>query len=171
MRDSSSPMMNRGVPSMLLPFFGTQSATIRSKWKQASSNRISRALADPRRMGILQRIAADNEVACAALASESLVSQPTISHHLKELSTAGLIKPRREAKFCFYHLDRGVLGGVPGGNAATGSDWSPKKLNPRGGPPHRIDGCEIVSTIRRESRGKAHQQSYPFSRIRPCRGT
>src|SRR5216683_1686586 len=46
-------------------------------------NRISRALADPRRMEILQRIAGDREVACAALASESPVSQPTISHHLK----------------------------------------------------------------------------------------
>ena len=171
MRDSSSPMMNRGVPSMLLPFFGTQSATIRSKWKQASSNRISRALADPRRMGILQRIAADNEVACAALASESLVSQPTISHHLKELSTAGLNQGPSGSEILLLSPRPRGLGGVPGGNAAMGSDWSPKKLNPRGGPPHRIDGCEIVSTIRRESRGKAHQQSYPFSRIRPCRGT
>lgn len=71
-------------------------------------NRISRALADSRRMAILERIAAHSEVACTALASESQVSQPTISHHLKELSTAGLIKPRREAKFCFYHLDRKV---------------------------------------------------------------
>jgi len=71
-------------------------------------NRISRALADPRRMEILQRIASDKEVACATLANESLVSQPTISHHLKELATAGLIKPRRQAKFCFYHLDRKI---------------------------------------------------------------
>jgi len=36
------------------------------------------------------------------------VTQPTISHHLKELSVAGLIKPRREAKFCYYRLDRKV---------------------------------------------------------------
>ena len=71
-------------------------------------NRINRALADPRRLEILERIAADSEVACAVLASESIVSQPTISHHLKELSTAGLIKPRREAKFFFYRLDRKV---------------------------------------------------------------
>jgi ArsR family transcriptional regulator len=69
-------------------------------------NRISRALADPRRMEILTRIASEAEVACAALASESAVSQPTISHHLKELASAGLITPRREAKFCFYRLNR-----------------------------------------------------------------
>ena len=71
-------------------------------------NRVSRALSDPRRMEILERIASSNEVACAALASESDVSQPTISHHLKELFVAGLIKPRREAKFCYYRLDRKV---------------------------------------------------------------
>jgi ArsR family transcriptional regulator len=71
-------------------------------------SRVSRALADPRRMEILERIAHSSEVACAALASESDVSQPTISHHLKELCVAGLIKPRREAKFCYYHLDRKV---------------------------------------------------------------
>ena len=71
-------------------------------------HRVSRALADPRRMEILERIANSNEVACATLASGSDVSQPTISHHLKELSVAGLIKPRREAKFCYYHLDRSV---------------------------------------------------------------
>lgn len=71
-------------------------------------NRISKALADPRRMELLQRIGAEDEVGCAALASESPVSQATISHHLKELWTAGLVKPRREAKFCYYRLDRSV---------------------------------------------------------------
>lgn len=59
-------------------------------------------------MEILERIASQSEVACAVLADESSVSQPTISHHLKELATAGLIRPRREAKFCFYSLDRAV---------------------------------------------------------------
>ena len=42
-------------------------------------NRVSRALADPRRWEILERIANANEVACATLANESDVSPPTIS--------------------------------------------------------------------------------------------
>ncbi len=71
-------------------------------------NRISRALADPRRMEILGRIASEAEVGCAVLAGESSVSQPTISHHLKELANAGLITARREAKFHFYRLNRKV---------------------------------------------------------------
>jgi ArsR family transcriptional regulator, arsenate/arsenite/antimonite-responsive transcriptional repressor len=71
-------------------------------------HRISKALADPRRVEILERIATQKETACAVLASDAEVSQPTISHHLKELSNAGLIRARREAKFCFYQLDRKV---------------------------------------------------------------
>ncbi len=71
-------------------------------------HRISRALADPRRVEILERIAAGKETACSVLANKAEVSQPTISHHLKELANAGLILPRREAKFCFYRLDRKI---------------------------------------------------------------
>lgn len=69
-------------------------------------NRITRALADPRRLEIVQRIAGHKEVACSLLISESSVSQPTLSHHIKELVSAGLIKPRWDAKFCFYSVDR-----------------------------------------------------------------
>lgn len=72
-------------------------------------HRISKALSDPTRMEILQRIAScGSEMPCSTLAAECTVSQPTISHHLKELAVAGLIKSRREAKFFFYQLDRKV---------------------------------------------------------------
>ena len=67
---------------------------------------VNRALADPRRLEILERIANEKEVACAALIGESGVSQPTVSHHLKELCEARLIRPRREAKSVFYKLNR-----------------------------------------------------------------
>ena len=69
-------------------------------------HRISRVLADRTRMEILQRIAASKEMACAVLINKCDVSQPTISHHLKELSTAGLIRSRRQSKFHFFRLDR-----------------------------------------------------------------
>ena len=71
-------------------------------------HRVTKALADQRRMEILERIASEKEVGCSALIGESCLSQPTISHHLKELANAGLIQPRREAKFYFYRLDRKV---------------------------------------------------------------
>ena len=70
--------------------------------------RINRALADPRRMEILQLIASRDEMACSTLAGDCPISQPTISHHVKELASAGLVKARKQAKYFFYRLDRKV---------------------------------------------------------------
>jgi ArsR family transcriptional regulator, arsenate/arsenite/antimonite-responsive transcriptional repressor len=67
-------------------------------------HRISKALADPQRLAILERIASDREVACASLCEQFPVSQATISHHVKELANAGLITMRRRAKFVYYRL-------------------------------------------------------------------
>jgi ArsR family transcriptional regulator len=75
---------------------------------QDQFHRISKALADPRRFEMLQRIASQQETACAALAEEFPVSQPTISHHLKELANAGLLNVRRDAKCMFYQLRRKI---------------------------------------------------------------
>lgn len=63
--------------------------------------RVAKALADPRRFDILERIAASSELPCKALVNELPVAQATISHHLKELSNAGLIDVRREAQYAF----------------------------------------------------------------------
>jgi ArsR family transcriptional regulator, arsenate/arsenite/antimonite-responsive transcriptional repressor len=58
-------------------------------------SRIAKALADPQRFAILQRITAQPEVACKELVAEFSVTQATISHHLKELVAADLIHSRR----------------------------------------------------------------------------
>jgi ArsR family transcriptional regulator len=68
----------------------------------AEFTRISKALADPQRCEILQRAAATGELSCAAIVSQCAVSQATISHHLKELATAGLLERRKEGQFAFY---------------------------------------------------------------------
>jgi ArsR family transcriptional regulator len=68
-------------------------------------HRISKALADPQRLAILERIAANREVACATLREQFPVTQATISHHVKELVNAGLVTARRRAKFVFYQLE------------------------------------------------------------------
>jgi ArsR family transcriptional regulator, arsenate/arsenite/antimonite-responsive transcriptional repressor len=64
--------------------------------------RIAKALADPRRFEILETIAGGEEVPCKHLVESFPISQATISHHLKELATAGLIEVRREAQCCHY---------------------------------------------------------------------
>jgi ArsR family transcriptional regulator, arsenate/arsenite/antimonite-responsive transcriptional repressor len=70
-----------------------------------SFTRISKALADPRRYDILRRIAAcRSETSCAMLRDKFPISRATLSHHLKELTNAGLIEVRRDSKFMHVQL-------------------------------------------------------------------
>jgi len=64
--------------------------------------RVAKALADPRRFAILERIASTPELACRSMNECFPVSQATVSHHLKELAVAGLVESRREGQFVFY---------------------------------------------------------------------
>lgn len=70
--------------------------------------KISKALADPRRYEILTRIAAAKELACSEMRCEMPISAATLSHHIKELSNAGLIDVRKEARFAHMKLRRKV---------------------------------------------------------------
>ena len=93
----------------------------------AQFHRIAKALADPRRFALLEAIGGAPELACQRLCECFPVSQATISHHLKELVTAGLVESRRDGQFVFYHVRPGVIkayaaelqrrvpGGPPGG--------------------------------------------------------
>ena len=75
----------------------------------AQFTRIAKALADPRRFELLEMIAADDEVACKRMVEAFPVSQATISHHLKELATAGLIEARREGQCGHYRARPEVM--------------------------------------------------------------
>ena len=71
--------------------------------------RIAKALADPRRFEILEHIAKQSEVGCQRLCGCFPVRQATISHHLKELASAGLVESRRDGQFVYYRTRPAVL--------------------------------------------------------------
>ena len=80
---------------------------------RANRTAILKALADPRRYELLERIAKANcPLGCSQALAALAIAPATLSHHVKELESAGLINIRREGKFHFLSLRPGVLDAV-----------------------------------------------------------
>ena len=66
---------------------------------------VFRALSDPARVMILDILATSGEPVCVCNLLEPLhLSQPTVSHHLKTLATAGLLERERRGRWAYYSL-------------------------------------------------------------------
>jgi len=63
------------------------------------------ALADPARVRIVNRLATAGEPVCACEFEPLLgLSQPTVSHHLKKLTEAGLLDRERRGKWAYFSI-------------------------------------------------------------------
>ena len=71
--------------------------------------RVAKAVADPQRLELLRRVAHGRELCCMELLEKCELTQATVSHHLKELTTAGLLVRRKEGKFAYYAFQAAVL--------------------------------------------------------------
>ena len=69
---------------------------------------ISKAVSDPRRYEILLSIAGKKTCTCVELRESFPISAATMSFHLKELESAGLISIAREGKFAHPAFRREV---------------------------------------------------------------
>ena len=70
---------------------------------------IAKAVADPKRFEILQRLAGSNEApTCTCIRDWMNLAPATISHHVQELDEAGLIEIKRAGKFARISFRREV---------------------------------------------------------------
>ncbi|HEV2260941.1 MAG TPA: metalloregulator ArsR/SmtB family transcription factor [Candidatus Rubrimentiphilum sp.] len=68
----------------------------------AGPDALMRALSDPTRRAIFERIASSRETSVGALTQHARVSQPAVSQHLKTLLEARLVIARREGRNTYY---------------------------------------------------------------------
>jgi ArsR family transcriptional regulator len=71
-----------------------------------------RALADPTRVAIVNRLAQAEETCVCDLTAVFDLSQPTISHHLKVLRDAGLVESSRRGTWAYYRVVPEALGAL-----------------------------------------------------------
>jgi ArsR family transcriptional regulator len=95
--------MSKTAQAAIAPGRKSARVTIDDRQRMA----ILKALGDPRRLEIFEELSAcDGCLTCTHLRESMPISAATISHHLKELETAGLIRIEREGKFANITLCR-----------------------------------------------------------------
>ncbi len=66
---------------------------------------VMRALADPTRRAVFERVASSDEITVVELTRGSGVTQGAISQHLKSLKQAGLVAERPDGRKVYYRAE------------------------------------------------------------------
>ena len=72
--------------------------------KYIENTKILKALGDPKRLRIVDMLSCGELCACKIL-EEFHITQPTLSHDMKVLITAGIVKVRPEGRWMYYSLN------------------------------------------------------------------
>ena len=72
-------------------------------------DRLFRALADPTRRAIFERLCREGEQTVGALTAQAGVSQPAVSKHIAALKQAGLVRDRQDGRQTHYSVLPGAL--------------------------------------------------------------
>jgi ArsR family transcriptional regulator len=84
---------------------GSLSAVALSDEEAAATAEVFRALADPARVRIVNVLATSGEPVCVCnLIAPLGLAQPTVSHHLRKLTDAGLLEREQRGKWAYYSL-------------------------------------------------------------------
>jgi ArsR family transcriptional regulator len=74
--------------------------------KPKDIERISKALSDPTRLQILQAVKKNGWMPCAGILEIIDLAQPSVSHHIKLLTDAGLLLSKKEGRCIRYTIDK-----------------------------------------------------------------
>lgn len=81
-----------------------------SRAEAEATARLFKALSDPARVRIVNLLAATSDEACVCELTEPLkLAQGTVSHHLRKLLDAGLVRREQRGLWAYYSLDRDAL--------------------------------------------------------------
>ena len=73
----------------------------------AATAELFKALGEPARVRILNRLAGSDGPVCACEFNDGLgLAQPTVSHHLRKLTEAGLLEREQRGKWAYFTLKR-----------------------------------------------------------------
>jgi DNA-binding transcriptional ArsR family regulator len=90
---------------------------------QAVTDNVFRALADPTRRAIFERLTRNGEQTVHVLTDHSGVSQPAISKHLTVLKRAKLVRHRREGRETHYSAQPQALSPLVDWMSVYGAFW------------------------------------------------
>lgn len=92
-----------------------------------------KALGHPMRFQMVQEIAKAGELSCGQIQERFPVAQPTISHHLKILTDAGILVQRRQGQHCFTSVNQEAVDTVLGSLPERLTSRPPRRAAPKGG--------------------------------------